>query len=101
LAPAERPTRLAEFDALFAEVLSGERVSDRRLRLVLAADGADDLADHVRDLVAREADCCSFFTFAVAEGPTGRVVLDIEAQDGYGGGLGAWAGRALGQRSSG
>ncbi len=101
LAPAERPTRLAEFDALFAGVVAGERVSDRRLRLVLAADGADDLGDHVRDLVAREADCCSFFTFAVAEGPAGRVVLDIQVQDGYGGVLDAWASRALGQRNSG
>lgn len=92
LPTSERPVRVAEFNALFASVIAGERVSERRLRLVLP--GTDDLADYVRDLVAREAECCSFFTFAVAEEPPGHVVLDVEVQAGYTGVLDAWAGRA-------
>jgi hypothetical protein len=83
---------VAEFNSLFTAVIGGERVSDRRLRLVL--HGSGDFADHVRDLVAREADCCSFFTFAVAEEPAGHVVLDVEVQPGYTGILDSWASRA-------
>jgi hypothetical protein len=98
LPAAERPVRVAEFDALFAAVIAGERVSARRLRLVL--QGRDDLAEDVRDLVAREADCCSFFTFAVAEEPTGAVVVDIEVQVGHAGVLDAWATRTLDGRTS-
>ncbi len=96
---AERPVRVAEFNALFAAVIASERISERQLRLVL--DGADDLAAHVRDLVAREADCCSFFTFAVAAEPPGHVVLDVEVQAGYAGVLDAWAGRMPGGSESG
>jgi hypothetical protein len=98
LPAAERPVRVAEFDALFAAVIAGERISERRLRLVLG--GAADLAEHVRDLAARETDCCSFFTFAVAEEQTGHVVLDVEVQVGHAGVLDAWASRALGGRNS-
>ena len=91
--------RIAEFSALFGAVIASERVSERRLRLVL--DGTDDLAEHVRDLVAREADCCSFFTFAVAEEPAGHVVLDVEVQAGYAGVLDGWAERMPGGSESG
>jgi hypothetical protein len=99
LPEAERPARLAEFDALFRAVIAHERLSERSLRLIL--DGTDDLADQVRDLVSREADCCSFLSFAVADGPAGQVVLDIEVQEGYTGVLDAWTGWAVGGRHSG
>ncbi len=73
LPTAERPFRLAEFDALFARAIGpGERVNDRHLRLLLS--GGPD----VSDLAARESECCSFFTFTVAADGPGRVRLDIE-----------------------
>lgn len=74
LPSAERPLRLAEFDALFATATrAGERLSPHHLRLTLAADAAA-----VRDLAARENRCCSFFTFTVTELPADRVRLDVE-----------------------
>lgn len=59
---AERPLRLAEFDALFATAVRRvERLgNDVRMRL-----GADNLAEQVRDLTERETSCCSFFSFAI------------------------------------
>jgi hypothetical protein len=72
LPTAERPLRQAEFDDLFATVTGSDRIGPGHLRLVLSAPDAV-----VRDLTAREAQCCSFFGFTVAPGPAG-VVLDIE-----------------------
>jgi hypothetical protein len=92
LPSAEQPIRVAELNTLLTAAIGGERLSERRLRLVLTGPG--DFASHVRDLVAREADCCSFFTFVVAEDLTGRVVLDVEVQAGYTGVLDGWASRA-------
>jgi hypothetical protein len=77
LPTAEQPLRLAEFDALFATAVRGIDLVDAthaRLRL----SGPDGLAATVRDLTARETDCCSFFTFTTAQQPGGAVVLDIE-----------------------
>ncbi|MFG2333193.1 hypothetical protein ACGFMM_26710 [Streptomyces sp. NPDC048604] len=75
LPTSEQPLRVAEFDALFAERLTDLSRPDRlRLRLVLA--GGDDVEEAVRDLVARESGCCSFFTFAVSPGPE-RIQLDV------------------------
>ena len=69
-------TRPAEFDALFASaVRTTERIGRHRLRLGLG--GPPDLEATVRDLTARESECCSFFTFTVHAEP-GWVVLDIE-----------------------
>jgi hypothetical protein len=66
LPTAARPLRLAEFDALFAtsarEVARDEH--DVRIHLV----GAAGLRAQVVDLVAREQECCSFFTFSVEGG---------------------------------
>ncbi|MFC7247794.1 hypothetical protein ACFQO7_35480 [Catellatospora aurea] len=77
LPTAEQPLRLAEFDALFATaVRTVERVTDTHLRLTMT--GEPDLAATVRDLAAREGDCCSFFTFAVSSPAPGQVTLDIE-----------------------
>jgi hypothetical protein len=55
----ERPLREAEFDQLFAHVLTMQRPEPTRLDLVLPRD-AEATA---RDLAARESECCSFFTF--------------------------------------
>lgn len=60
LPTVECPTRLAEFDALFATaLLAQERLSPTRLRWLLRA-AAEPAA---RDLTARETECCSFFSF--------------------------------------
>jgi len=77
LPDAQRPLRVAEFETLFSQaVRSVERISPRHLRLALAGDAS--LEATVRDLAARESECCSFFNFTVAAGGPGRVRLDIE-----------------------
>ncbi|MFF8843432.1 hypothetical protein ACF08N_11980 [Streptomyces sp. NPDC015127] len=71
----ERPLRVAEWDALFAERLTAlSRPQPLRLRLDLA-DGPS-VEDRVRDLVEREGGCCSFFTFTITPGQE-RIHLDI------------------------
>ncbi|WP_328474531.1 hypothetical protein OHA21_15420 [Actinoplanes sp. NBC_00393] len=82
LPTAEQPLRLAEFDALFATAVRGIDLVDAthaRLRL----SGPAGLAATVRDLTARETDCCSFFTFTITEEPDGVVVLGIEVPAAY------------------
>ena len=66
LPTAERPLRIAEFDALFATAQTLDRPEATRLILSLDAPGAT-----VRDLTARESECCSFFDFTVADRPGG------------------------------
>lgn len=64
LPTAEQPMRVAEFDDLFAAaVRPAERLNPIRLRLHLP--GGDAAVARIRDLVARETACCSFFTFDV------------------------------------
>ncbi|UMG92224.1 hypothetical protein [Nocardioides sp. TF02-7] len=71
---AKRPLRLSEFDDLFATAV---RAVDRHYGGVrMHLTGAEGLADRVRDLAARETECCSFFTFTV-EGTDVDLVLDI------------------------
>ncbi|MDO3686387.1 hypothetical protein [Micromonospora sp. C28ISP2-4] len=74
LPTAERPLRLAEFDALFRDALRGvDRLSAGHLRLHL--DGrAEPVA---RDLIARESACCSFFAFELARPAGDTLSLDI------------------------
>ncbi|MET9319511.1 hypothetical protein ABZX75_04840 [Streptomyces sp. NPDC003038] len=76
LPTTEQPLRVAEFDALFTERLTGAARPDRlRLQLILTAGlGVEGT---VRDLVARESGCCSFFTFTVSSGPE-QVHLHVE-----------------------
>lgn len=63
----ERPLRVAEWDALFSERLTSvSRPHPLHLRLDLV-DGPG-VEDRVRDLVERESDCCSFFTFTTTPG---------------------------------
>lgn len=71
----QQPLRAAEFDALFAErLVEVSRLDPLRLHMVLA--GGPGVEGPVRDLVARESDCCSFFTFTVAA-DRDQILLDI------------------------
>ena len=75
LPTAEQPLRLAEFDALFTEAVRRvETLSATHARLHLT--GAAGLAARVRDLAARETECCSFFTFTTSRAEE-AVLLDI------------------------
>jgi len=84
LQTAERPLRLAEFDALFATaVLRAEPLTATHARLHLT--GGAGLAATIRDLTARETECCSFFDFTVtpraaAEGEALTVDVAVPAQ---------------------
>ncbi len=71
---AERPLRLAEFDALFTTAVGSveRRGADVRMHLF----GTGGLLARVRDLTARETSCCSFFAFTV-DGTDHDVTLDI------------------------
>jgi hypothetical protein len=78
LPSADRPPRLAEFDTLFAEsVRAVEHRTPTHARLHLAGP-----ASAVRDLAARESECCSFFTFTVSQAED-EVILDIEVPARY------------------
>jgi len=81
LPTVDRPLRRAEFDDLFTSTVDLERITDRHARITLA--GPSDLADRVRDLAARESECCTFFAFTVTERPPDRVVFDVEVPAAY------------------
>jgi hypothetical protein len=85
LPTAEQPLRVAEFETLFAgAVRSVDRLDDRHLRMQLA--GAAGLAATVRDLTARENNCCGFFGFTVTpvQAATGETVtLDVVVPPNY------------------
>ena len=91
----DRPLRLAEFDGLLHDALRGvDRLSAGHLRLRL--DGrAEPVA---RDLIARESDCCSFFTFDLARPDTDVLTLDIRVPAGRVAVLDALARRATAAR---
>lgn len=70
----ERPLRLVEFDALFADGLTAqERLSPTVLRWTLDPR----VESTARDLAARESACCSFFMFEFTVGGE-AVLLDVE-----------------------
>jgi hypothetical protein len=82
LPTAERPLRLADFDALFATTLQSiEQPDDTHARLLLAGD--DSLSDRTQRLLDAESSCCSFFTFGVSTITDGTVVLDIAVPPAY------------------
>jgi hypothetical protein len=92
LPTAERPLRAAEFDRLFAETLiRQERVSATGLRLWLSGGAA--VTSWMRDLAARETECCSFFQFAVSADEDGTMV-DVAVPAAYVNVLDALAARA-------
>lgn len=68
----EQPLRVAEFDALFSSAL--RRVERREHSVLLTFDTGAEVEATVRDLLAREVQCCSFFTFSVRIGNGGTVV---------------------------
>jgi hypothetical protein len=64
LPTVEQPVRLAEFDQLFGDAVRRVERLDGTVRLHLVGDPG--LRDRVRDLVDRESQCCSFFSFDIA-----------------------------------
>jgi hypothetical protein len=98
LPSAERPLRLAEFEELFrGSVRRAEVVSPVRARVWMS--GPAGLGASVRDLAARESQCCSFFTFTVTPGGGGgavgeELVLDVQVPAAHTEVLAAFAGWA-------
>ncbi|MFD5266287.1 hypothetical protein [Streptomyces sp. NPDC058335] len=89
----ERPLRVAEWDALFAERLTSlSRPRPLGLRLGLA--GGAGVEDRVRDLAEREGGCCSFFTFTTTVTGDGLVRLDVSVDLAHEAVLDALAARA-------
>lgn len=80
-----RPLRLAEFDTLFATAVQHvDSLGPTHVRMHLGGPGG--LESTVRDLTARETECCSFFTFTTTRRPVEdgeAVTLDIEVPAGY------------------
>lgn len=71
----DRPLRVAEFDSLFATALSRlERLEPTRLTLTLS--GGPEREAALRDLTAREAECCQFFSFTLTR--IGIDAVDLE-----------------------
>ena len=81
LPSADRPLRVADFDALFAAHLRRvERPAATEARLVMA--GGAGVADRVQRLADAESACCSFFDFTVAE-RRGEVTLGVVVPAAY------------------
>ena len=86
LPTAEQPLRPAEFDELFATAVRRvETLTPTHVRMTFT--GQARLAATVRDLTARETECCSFFTFTVTPEPAAAdgaaLTLDIEVPAQY------------------
>lgn len=100
LPTAERPLRVAEFDALFADALERvERPEPGRLRMSLhGGDGGDGggVGERARDLAERESACCSFFTFTFSQDDPGRVLMEVAVPPEHTAVLDALAERATG-----
>jgi hypothetical protein len=72
----EQPLRVAEFDRLFAGALRGiHRTGDTSLTLEFAVTPAQR-AD-LEDLIRRETECCSFFSFTVEAGRLLQVHITV------------------------
>jgi hypothetical protein len=96
LPTVEQPLRLAEFDTLFAAAVRAVE-PDGPTRTRMRLTGPTGLAATVRDLTAREAECCSFFTFTVTPEPADdgeAVILQMEVPDAYTGVLASLTDRA-------
>jgi hypothetical protein len=96
LPTAERPLRVAEFDALFAERLVGvERLSPTRARLELLS--GDETVALAGDLTERETSCCSFFSFTVS-GADDATTIEVSVPTSRSDVLGALLARAESRR---
>ena len=95
LPTVDQPSRLREFDDLFATSLRGlSRISPTMLRWSL-----DPAAESIaRDLTARETECCSFFYFGFSS-PGDVLTVDVEVQAAQVAVLDALAARAAGLAS--
>jgi hypothetical protein len=92
LPSSEQPMRVRELETLLATAIAWHRPEPRHLRVTFA--GGESTWATVRDLVALESACCSFFAFTVTTGDD-RVVLDVRVPTGQVGvldGLAALAG---------
>lgn len=75
LPTAERPLRVAEFDRLFGRAAATvERLSLQAARITLPPN--PETAAEAANLVVRETECCSFFTFSLTASG-GRLHLDV------------------------
>jgi hypothetical protein len=82
LPTAERPLRLAEFDALFASSARSVSRDVDGVRIRLAGSGG--LREHVRGLTDRETACCSFFAFKIEgldDDLTLHIVVPVERRE--------------------
>jgi hypothetical protein len=79
LTPGDYAQRLQEFRQLFATSLRETRREPTRLHLWL--DPAAAREDEVRDLVRREQECCSFFSFSV-EASQAAIRIEAAVPDG-------------------
>jgi hypothetical protein len=72
LPTAEQPLRVAEFDQLFAEHLEyADRVDPQTLDLTLDPDARAT----TENLIARESECCAFFTFTINGATSLRITV--------------------------
>ena len=74
LPTAERPLRVAEFDQLFTRAAAVERLGPQAARITLPP--TPETAAKAANLVVRETECCSFFTFSLTA-TGGRAYLDV------------------------
>jgi hypothetical protein len=81
LPTADRPLRRAEFDDLFAHGVTWQERPDAT-HLVLGLRPEPAVAGQVADLVVRETDCCSFFTFALTVHGS-RLRLEVTVPETY------------------
>lgn len=91
LPSADQPLRSAEFEELFASGVTAVQRSPAGVRLMLTPDAG--VAGRAADLAAREAQCCSLFTF-ILTATGGGLSLDITAPPNHGDVLDAIAVRA-------
>jgi hypothetical protein len=83
LPTVDRPLRVAEFDALFADAVTGVEVTGpARIRMRLRPEAS--VAARAATLAVRETECCSFFAFTLTA-TGGDLALDVAADEKYAG----------------
>jgi hypothetical protein len=99
LPTVEQPLRVAEFDDLFASAVApAERMGSTGLRVHLPA--GDEVVATAEELVARESECCSFFSFEVRPS-SGGTELEVRVPESQTAVLDAVAQRAEAARAGG